>query len=852
MLFSFPRRVLVFCALLCAAFSTAASAPPANAPNAPPASSEAAGKTNVSHTSWFGNTLSGKNEAYMVNYCDTLLVGPDSTVYTNTLWDEGGHEISGFRWNPAQKTWEFIGAGDYGHGCGGRALCANKTTLFSGQMLTDQATGMLHFGVTRRDLKQPNLPLLPWKTGGIDANARFFPPALLPTSPPLLPGNEPGHTTIDLWRQYSVWGLAATDTRLFVSVPGEAQSLNSIQVFDISHPDTITKRHSWRVPNGAQIAYDSAQNELWVLQNIRPDAGGGEKGRYVIRCFTETGTPKPSRTIAVPDGAAPESLAWDTQNKRLLVADNGQAQQILCWNARGNAAPTPLPPIGEKGGVYAGTTKQGDLTRRAPVRLFGPRAAACDAAGNIIVSEGGPEGLARLQTLSSSGEILHAPLLAAEGGMTADADPQNLNEVYSASKHYHFDYQKPPGKEAALVGLTANPFAFPHDPRFVVAFPSGAIAAQTRRINGSLFLFVRFDIGLGIYRFDTKHYGETAIPCGYITETDVSKRPWIVSTPAAPRWIWRDLNGNGKWDTNEFALPPHFGEKNAPVVSDLAPVQNWEITRDNTLITVQKLNEALVSYPLRGLDKWGSPIFDTGGDSEKIGTASPLTESALPAPFEENAAALRQLGLSNVLGGMVSRLTYNPATDTMFLCGYSMTYPGTLETRIKDGNIPYSNPPVSGPKGIRAGWKKNADYDGNPAGRLLAAYPRWSKGGRTASWVQPLPYRTASPAGYFGADVPNAIASAGRYVFVGYRYNQKILIYDAKTGTLQPQFLLPDTNIVGDNSGALDIPQALSATFLPPDKAAGRPHGEYLVRAQSNTRNRILLHRWKPNDALAH
>ena len=824
------------------------TAPHGFAQNTSPfAASEAAGKINVSQTSWIGNTLSGKNEAYMVNYCDTIWVSPQKVIYTNTFWDEGGHEISSYQWSAAKKTWQFLGAGDFAHGSGGKAICGSDGVLWTGQMLTDEHTGAVRFGVTRRDLSKPNLPLLSWKIGGTGAGARFFPPALLPTSPVITPSSETGHDAISLWRQYSVRGLAATKSRLFVSVPGDAESLNTIQVFDISQPDTFTKIASWRVPNAAQIAYDAKRGELWVLQNAYPEAGNGEKGRYIIRCFDEKGTERKSRTVTIPAGTSPASLAWDEKNKRLLVADNGRAQQIRVWSASGSGKPVALAPLGEKGGVFAGTKMQGNLAALSGTRFFGPRAAAADESGNVYVSEGGPNALARLSVLTMEGKALRPPLLAAEGNMIADADPHNPSEVYSDTKHYHLNYQiAVPGKEATLVGVTANPVAFPQDPRFFIAYPNGAVGARTRRIQGKPFLFVKFDLGLGIYRFDQQRFGETAIPCGFVAEVDVSAKKWAVWTPPVHQWIWRDINGDGKWDKNEFALPPRYGEKNAPFIPNLSPVHNWEVDKKNTLVTVQQLSNQMVLYPLRGLDKWGSPIYDTGGTSEKIGLASPQTESALPAPFNDNGDRFRGLGNFGFPGGVISRLHYDAPSDTMFLCGYSITYPDTFAARIKAGHIPFSNPPVSGPPGKEAGWVKNEDYDGNPAGRLLSAYPRWSQGGRTAAWVQTLPYHSAPADNYFGADVPNSIASAGRFVFVGYRYTQRILVYDAQTGALQPQYLSPNANIVGDNSGALDIWQAISATFLPPDKALSRPNGEYVVWAESNTRNRILMHRWKP------
>ena len=77
---TFLRRVVLSAPLFMVATLLAAPVSAQTAPASPFADSEAAGKINVSQTSWIGNTLSGKNEAYMVNYCDTQLCGVTATM----------------------------------------------------------------------------------------------------------------------------------------------------------------------------------------------------------------------------------------------------------------------------------------------------------------------------------------------------------------------------------------------------------------------------------------------------------------------------------------------------------------------------------------------------------------------------------------------------------------------------------------------------------------------------------------------------------------------------------------------------------------------------------------------------
>ncbi len=58
---------------------------------------------------------------------------------------------------------------------------------------------------------------------------------------------------------------------------------------------------------------------------------------------------------------------------------------------------------------------------------------------------------------------------------------------------------------------------------------------------------------LKIYRFDPQHDGETAIPSGFIAGRERA----VANVPNAPPggdWIWRDVNGDGKFNADEFTL----------------------------------------------------------------------------------------------------------------------------------------------------------------------------------------------------------------------------------------------------------------------------------------------------------
>jgi len=51
---------------------------------------------------------------------------------------------------------------------------------------------------------------------------------------------------------------------------------------------------------------------------------------------------------------------------------------------------------------------------------------------------------------------------------------------------------------------------------------------------------------LYVYRFD----GEIAVPCAIFAQPGTGD--WPAGQPAAVRWLWRDLNGDGSIQSNEY------------------------------------------------------------------------------------------------------------------------------------------------------------------------------------------------------------------------------------------------------------------------------------------------------------
>ena len=77
-------------------------------------------------TTWVGNSFGG-GEKWVQNWIDSMFVAPDGTVYTASIWDEGGREFGIY------KDGEVVGKMRDTHGWatgGGLAVTANDKYVF--------------------------------------------------------------------------------------------------------------------------------------------------------------------------------------------------------------------------------------------------------------------------------------------------------------------------------------------------------------------------------------------------------------------------------------------------------------------------------------------------------------------------------------------------------------------------------------------------------------------------------------------------------------------------------------------------------------------------------------------------
>ncbi len=538
-----------------------------------------------------------------------MCVTPDGTVYTDVEWDEAGREVGVY------KDGKVIGRAGHTHGWGnhgGSAIAVTDRYVFFAQAMENEGghlkdpqtwppAGLTWYGISRRlrsDLTKP-APFPGGKGGKGDTLKGCF----------LVVNEVPEKTSAGLS------GLCADANVVFASNPLK----NQIEVFDA---ESMERLRSWSVDRPAQLALDS-HGALWALQS----ATNGQPARVLH--FGRSGQRLP-QTIELPMNSVPKGLCLDPQG-RLLVADCGPDQQIHIYDNL-DGQPRLADSFGERGGILGGEIPGHFWPRQAP-RFNEPVAVGCDAAGNIYVandaSSGG--GGTVLESYTRAGQ-LNWRLFGLEFVDMADVDPASDQDVFTKEEHFRLEpSEKPAGADWRYEGYTINRFEYPDDPRLHI----WSAGAWVRRIDaGPRLLFVN-DMNaeqLQVYRFDKAH-GEIAIPSGLFAGKHLrDKEGWPPHQPAKGEWIWRDRNGNGRFDDGEYLS--HGGQ-------DAPPHQGWWVDRAGNIWLATE-TKGIREFTFLGFDPAGNPRWSF----ESMKT--------YPHPAE-----LRQ----------VKRLRYDPDHDVMYLGG---------------------------------------------------------------------------------------------------------------------------------------------------------------------------------------
>jgi len=336
----------------------------------------------------------------------------------------------------------------------------------------------------------------------------------------------------------------------------------------------------------------------------------------------------------------PTAITVDN-NCRLMVADNGPDQNIKVFDISGTGTPPVINTIGIVGGALGGAVPG----ETKPLGFWGIRGLGTDAEGNLWVAQcgfptqvGGGTDLRRFNTsLEMDCQMLDLNFVA-----SMDADPFDPTQIYSSGERLEIDYNTPAGDLQAhwkYKAQTLDPFKYPDDPRLLNSLESTFI----RYIDGKKFMFLTnmYSEFLIVYRFD----GEIAVPCAFFSVNwdgqwnkytwQIDKRP-VLPNVEGNRWLWRDNNGDGQVQKDEFTAY-NLGY---PFIFGLDVDING-----NIYIGGRKL----CYFPANGLDQNGVPNYTVTNMQR---TDAPYT----------------------IGGGDMSRIKYVAETDVMYF-GSGSGYP---------------------------------------------------------------------------------------------------------------------------------------------------------------------------------
>ncbi len=313
--------------------------------------------------------------------------------------------------------------------------------------------------------------------------------------------------------------------------------------------------------------------------------------------FVPKGITCDGKAVTFPELFQPMALAL-ANDASLMIADSGTGprQQVLFYDVTDASQPKLKRTFGERGGIGSG--KPGEII---PTKFWGIRGLGMDAASNLYVamSEQGSV----LRSFTPEGKLrweLHGEFFCD----VAAADPaDDATTVWGIQERYAMDWSKPPGSDSKWVSYTLDRHKYPNDPRGLMHVKQqgehGLTSPQIVYLNGRRFMFVGGMFAsnfINIFRFD----GEMAIPSGLILQwgnnlynTDLR---WPPYKPAGVTSIWRDMNGDGDYQAEEFA----------PNTALVKPGPFWVDKKGNIWMAY-----GFFRYDFQGLDAQDNPIYSS-------------------------------------------------------------------------------------------------------------------------------------------------------------------------------------------------------------------------------------------------
>lgn len=371
---------------------------------------------------------------------------------------------------------------------------------------------------------------------------------------------------LDYYRdKMGITGISANENYVVVAV----YVLNKVFVYD----NNLNLLREVSVDRPFYATPDNDGN-VWIIQGADPD------NACKVSEFNTLGSATGKEITNLSD---PRSLQVNTAGQ-LVIGDNGANQQVFYYDI--TTTPNLIKTFGQKGGITAGIP--GEIK---PDKFNGIVYAGTDSINNLYVITN-REG-AIIRKFSPDGVQLWQKYGLAFVDM-AIADPENENHIYSQEEKYVMDYSNENGAEQTYAACLINAEKYPEDARINQSLDGGV---WIKYIDGHKFMFVgnMYSDFIFIYRFNEQTDGEIAIPSGAIANHFSNQQglyEWPAHQPKTGTFIWRDINGDGKFDANEY--------ENIPNKSSFANVdENGNIY----------LAGGLDYFECLGIDDIGNPVY---------------------------------------------------------------------------------------------------------------------------------------------------------------------------------------------------------------------------------------------------
>ncbi len=366
-----------------------------------------------------------------------MAVSPDGTVFVETIWDEGAHGVGLYK--NGQPNSVPIAAHDsprrsHDFNTQGTAICVDGNAFYIASYNPPKS----HIG--------PDLLHFTWQPGDVNS-PRYVDDVPLPeTATSLSCGND----------------------KILIGYPDKIELRDETGMqLSASYPASDIK--------SVLLAPDGS---FWVI--------AGNAVHHLQANGNDTG-------VTLPAIGAAASLGWSNTGK-LIVSDNGPAQQVLFFDVSGQ--PRLTSTFGVKGGLYSGIP--GAV---APQKLFALRGAGMDVKGNLYVGMSfpmGASGNAFMRAFSPAGKLLwedYATSFVDTFGFQPGSDG---TVVFGRTTRWNLDFSRhSPGSEATLIAVTLDPLRYPDDPRL----KGTGYAVYPRLIDGTQLLYAIAMYGRGFVIF---------------------------------------------------------------------------------------------------------------------------------------------------------------------------------------------------------------------------------------------------------------------------------------------------------------------------------------------------------------